>query len=180
MDGDYHILFESQDLTATQHLKAVTSASLSFQSSPDSTPNEYIADWGRYLAGGTWTTTMEGEKVEHPYRWILNKQFLYNPRSGGPQPGLAVFGYDPATGKLTLWHFENSGLVGRSTIVHDDGVVWKLEGGGHSPEGEYQWTSTLVREDRDRLREKEIRISVGDKSLPETEDVWVKITGKQG
>ena len=177
--GEYHIDFQSNALTAKQTLKAVPGAQFSFENTPDSKPNDQISNWGRYMVGGTWTTTMEGERLEHPYRWILNKNFLYNPRTGGPYPGLAIFGYDPVSSKLTFWHFEDSGLIGHSTITKETDSVWKLVGGGYAPDGKHSWTSTLVRQGKGRLTEKDIKLTVADKTRTEPDGVWVKEPAKK-
>jgi hypothetical protein len=179
VNGEYHIDFKGENLTAKQFLKAVPNAEFTFKNATDSTPNEHVKNWGRYLIGGTWTTTIEGNRLEHMYRWTLDKHFLYNPRSGEPYGGLAVFGYDPASEKLTFWHFQNDGLIGLSRISKETNQIWKLEGGGHGPDGKHSWTTTLVRQGREKLTEKDIKVTVGGETRTDPDDVWVKEPAKK-
>ncbi len=179
VNGEYHIEFKSDNLSAEQHLKAVPDAKFTFSNATDSTPSEHVKNWGRYLIGGTWTTTTEGNRREHTYRWILDKNFLYNPRSGEPYSGLAIFGYDPASKQLTFWHFETAGLIGQSKITKETGQIWKLEGGGNAPDGEHSWTSTLVRQGKQKLTEKDIKVTIAGNTRTEPDDVWVKEPAKE-
>ena len=118
--------------------------------------------------------------MEHTYRWILNKHFLYNPRTGEPlRLGLAIFGYDPASKKLTLWHFQNDGMIGQSRITKETSQIWKLEGGGNAPEGKHSWTTTLVRQGKEKLTEKDIKVTVGGETRTDPDDVWVKEPAKK-
>jgi hypothetical protein len=174
VNGEYHIEFRSDNLSAKQYLKAVTDAEFTFRNSTDSTPNEHVKNWGRYLAGGTWTTTMKGLRLEHTYRWILDKNFLYNPRLGELYGGLAIFGYDPASKHLTFWHFQTDGAVGQSRITKETDQIWKLEGGGSSPDGEFNWSSTLVRQGRQKLTEKDAKMTVAGETSTDPDAAWVK------
>ena len=63
VNGEYHIDFKSDNLTAKQFLKAVPNAEFTFKNATDSTPNDHIKNWGRYLVGGTWTTNHGGESL---------------------------------------------------------------------------------------------------------------------
>ena len=140
----------------------------------------------RFLAAGhhclrVWTEgsgALERVSVRRvPELSIVN--FLYNPRTGDPYGGLAIFGYDPVASKLTFWHFENSGLVGQSRITKQDDSIWQLKGGGYGKEGAHSWTSTLVRLGKRKLEEKDFRVTVAGETKLEPDSIWVKEPAKQ-
>ena len=57
--------------------------------------------------------------------------------------------------------------------------IWKLVGGGYGPEGKYSWTSTLVRQDKGKLAEKDIKIIIAGETQTEPDCVWVKEPAKK-
>ena len=87
--------------------------------------------YAELMVGGVWKLdTDDGNQIVHRYRWILEETFLERTDEGGNRSAKTIIGIDPATNKLTLWHFSSTGAVGKITMSQEKDGVWDWESAG--------------------------------------------------
>lgn len=109
--------------------------------------------YAEHAVGGTWTTTINGQELEHTYRWLDGGKFVQLSGKGGVAPYLAVIGVDPRTGHCTWWNFNENGGTGIATMTLERDGVWLLEGSGKGPSGANRYRGRVTRPDADTITE---------------------------
>ncbi len=128
---------------------------------------------------GTWVAERNGTRVEIKGRWIEDKHFLARSHSVAESgqvtsTGLDIIGIDPATGKITSWHFTSDGghAIGR-WAPHDNG--WLIELTGTTLGGvETIAVNNLSQKDNGTLVFNSINRWVGDATLPDIQAITIK------
>jgi uncharacterized protein (TIGR02246 family) len=128
---------------------------------------------------GTWGSSKNDASVVIKCRWVENNRFLLRTHlvseSGtATDGGLEVIGVDPATQRITSWHFTNDGGHAVGVWIPMDGS-WAVESLGVMEDGtETSATNILSRSDDDSLVWKSVDRMVGDVLLPDMPEVTLK------
>jgi hypothetical protein len=125
-----------------------------------------------HIVGGTWVTTIDGERLEHSYRRIVNEKFVQLTLKGGFNAGIAVLGVDPETNKCKFWGFGEDGAVSNWTLSQEGKGVWYLTARAVGPNGEHKYKGRVTAVDADTTKEELLELVVeGEKQEPRT-NIW--------
>ena len=115
---------------------------------------EAFESFAKMIVGGTWTTTLDGEKYEDTYRKISNGQFIQQTAKGSKlfPGGVSVLGIDPETNKFTWWGFNADGSVTKGTMKSVSKDIWQGQWASKGPKGTTLTELTLKRIDKDTLK----------------------------
>jgi uncharacterized protein (TIGR02246 family) len=128
---------------------------------------------------GTWSASNGDTSAVVKCMWVENKRFLLRTdavtESGKPTAGgLEVIGINPATGRITSWHFTNDGGHAVGVWTPMDGS-WAVESEGVMENGTVTTSiNILSRSDDDSLTWKSVERTAGDALLPDMSEVTLK------
>jgi uncharacterized protein (TIGR02246 family) len=100
-----------------------------FADNPIPTPNEYLQPLAWLI--GDWVNEGDDGKVSMSYHWSDDKNFLLAEfdmtlPDGSPRKSTQRIGWDPSTGHIRSWLFDNDGGFAEGTwSVFDDGIIIK-------------------------------------------------------
>jgi hypothetical protein len=82
--------------------------------------------YAKFIVGGTWTTTAEGNKLEDTYRRVQETHFVRLTSKGSDKfpGGFSTLGVDPNTGKFTWWGFNSDGSLAKGIMEYDGKKTW--------------------------------------------------------
>ena len=125
---------------------------------------------------GSWEAKRDGAAVTATYEWVPGKAFIRTrfTVAGGPtEGGTQMIGYDPATGALQAWTFEDAGGVGESGITRDE-KKWVFTARGTTAEGRaVTATNILTPVDADSFLWLTVGRTAEDEPLPDLPPVKV-------
>ena len=93
--------------------------------------------WTDFSIGGVWTCTEDGVKSEICYKRTLNDKFVQADLNSKGIPVTFLLGIDPETKKFTWWGFDGYGGTVKWVMSRESEHVWRSEGKGLGPDGEY-------------------------------------------
>jgi len=107
--------------------------------------------YAEFMAGGTWTRSVDGTVHKHSYQLILDGKYMQTTTEGGDFAFTAITGVDPKSQKAVTWWFTNRGGMGRSTVTQEADGVWLTDGEASGPQGTFLWRTRSKRIDKDTL-----------------------------
>ena len=122
--------------------------------------------------GGVWTTTIDGEQLEHTYRWVRGKKFVQLKGRGGILPYIAMIGIDPKTKKCTWWIYNEDGSMGIDSMTQEKEGVWLLEGPGTGQKGNIRYKGRISRLDKDTIEEEVIEFVAYGQVVGPSKHIW--------
>jgi hypothetical protein len=114
-----------------------------------------------FAVGGTWTTTVDGERIESSYKRVVDSQFVQLTNKGVPLPFVAMIGVDPKTKNCTWWFFNNDGGIGKDVLIQEADKVWLLEGTGIGPKDRIRYRGRITQIDENTGKEEVLRFMIG-------------------
>lgn len=139
---------------------------------PQADGEKVFRSYADLAVGGTWATTIEGQQLEHTYRWLDGGKFLELSAMGGAAPHRCIIGVDPRTGKCTRWNFNENGGTSASSMTLEGEGVWLLEGGGTGPAGAIRYRGRLRAIDADTVNEEVLEFVFNGEKLKTGTNVW--------
>ena len=128
---------------------------------------------------GSWSAEEQGAKTEVTCRWIANKSFVERSfrvtKSGQvTAAGVQIIGWNPTTGAPQSWLFASDGgqVVGKWTAKENG---WRIESQGILADGTPTTAvTTFTKLDDEAFAWQSLSRTVGDRKLPDTEEIVLK------
>ena len=158
-------------------------ASVRESDTPHSLPGQRLQDLGWLV--GSWAAWGDAAKVEVTYDWIANKNFLrgetiVNANEGATSGGMQIIGQDPLTGQIASWFFNADGGHGYG-VWSQDGSRWLIHTQGTTADGAPTTaTNVLYHPDDTVLSWQSVNRTVGDQSLPNTQEIVIERVSGNG
>jgi hypothetical protein len=132
-------------------------------------------EYGDFFVGGVWTSTdSKGTKLEARWEWLLDKSFLQLTWSNSDETLHEINGIDPATGRWTVWGFDNKGVIYEGVTESAKAGEWTYRLSGRGKAGPLSWKTKEVKLGADKTR-LEILESVWDgKKQPPAVQIWTR------
>jgi hypothetical protein len=131
-------------------------------------------EWGDFNVG-VWTSTdSTGTKREVHWEWILDKSFLQMIWKSGEESFQEMHGIDPATGRWTIWGFDNKGRVWTGGAHSAKAGEWTFHSSGQGKAGPNSYQGKCVKLGADQGREEVEELVVDGKKLPPEVLIWTR------
>ena len=124
------------------------------------------------VAGGRWTTTVDGEEVAHTYIATDSKKWAPMSGRGGLQSFVSVLGVDPETDEFVWWVFDDEGSVSVVVMTQESDGVWYLKSRGDGSNGAPYYEGRVRRIDDNTLEQETIKHIANGKSSPAGKYIW--------
>ncbi len=139
---------------------------------PQADGEKVFRTFANHAIGGTWTATIEGQQLEHTYRWLDGGRFMQLSGKGGLAPYSGIVGVDPRTGNCAWWNFNENGAVSANVMTLEADGVWLLEGRGAGPKGDIRYRGKLTRVDADTVNEEVLEFVYNSEKQKPGTNVW--------
>ena len=128
---------------------------------------------------GTWQAEEYGVTTESEIRWVIEDRFLerrytVTQPDGTKTSGLQLIGWNPLGGHVQSWDFSPDGGHAVSIWIPIDGG-WQAESQGTTGQGVPSMAVSVLRSlDKDAYVWQSVRRTLGEVTLPDTEEVVIK------